>query len=97
MDAAAIVTLVGVGLLIVVLAAYLIVIALILRRVSARLTTVLDALRAIPERGDAAAPAIDALNRELDRMRAALEGVAERAGERSERAAGDQSVEQRPG
>ena len=81
MDAVAIVTLVGVAVLVAALAAYLITIALILRRVSARLTTIVGALAAIPERTEGIGPAIDSLNLELDKMREALAGLEERHGD----------------
>lgn len=93
MPAEAIVTLVAVGLTVVVLAAYLITVAVILRLVNRRLTAVIASLRAISEKSEPLGPVMEEINAELDGLRSSFARV-ERAVER--RTGVEPSVEQRP-
>lgn len=76
MPAVAIVTLVAVGLLVAVLAAYLIRVAFILRQVVRRLRTILSSVTAVIEESAPLDEVIDEVNRDLDAVRNALEHTA---------------------
>ncbi len=70
--------LVGVALTVVVIAGYLILIALILQRVSSRLNTILSAVDDVIERAEPAGPVIDDINRDLGSARENLEACVQR-------------------
>lgn len=76
MPVVAIVTLVAVGLLVAVLAAYLIRVAFILRHVVRRLQTILSAVTAVIEESAPLDEVIDGVNGDLDAVRDALEHTA---------------------
>ncbi len=75
MPAVAAVTLVGVALLVVVLASYLIKVALILRHVVMRLETILDAVVAVSEESAPIGQVATAINVDLDAARTSLEAA----------------------
>lgn len=79
MSAAAIVTLVLVGLLIAALAAYLVRVVLILRHVVDTLGKVTFGVRAIAHRTEPLAPVLDEVNADLGAVADALEALAARA------------------
>ena len=100
MEPVAVFTIVAVAVTVLVLAAYLIALALVLRRVGSRLETVVSALRAVSERTTAAGPLLEAIGAELDGGRAALErppgGGSRGRPPRAERAGGDPSLAGEP-
>jgi hypothetical protein len=73
MDAVAVVTLVIVAVTVVVLAGYLITVAVLLRIVNARLATVISALEEVAERANAVGPAVTEIDRRLAGARVVLE------------------------
>lgn len=75
MSAAAIVTLIGVGLLVVALAGYLVWAALLLRHVSATLGSIVDGLQAIADRTEPLDDAVGQIVQDLEDTAGALEGV----------------------
>lgn len=78
MPLAGIVTLVAAGLLIAVLAVYLIVIAVLLRRISFSLGTINVALRAIAHRTEGLGPALDGIVGDVAEMEDLLREMAGR-------------------
>lgn len=81
MPAEAVVTLIGVALLVGVLAGYLIRITLILRRVVLTLNTVLDAVVGVTHESGPIGEVTDAINKDLEAGHRALqEAVAQRSG-----------------
>ncbi len=72
MEAVAIVSIVAAGLTVAVLAAYLIALALILRRVNARLRAVTFAMRELAPKVAPFAHAVEAVNLELDQLSESL-------------------------
>jgi uncharacterized protein YoxC len=77
MPLAAVVTLIGTALTIVVLAAYLIRVALILKHVSFTLGTIVAGVRAIANQTEPLGQVVNDINQELDGLRAALEALVE--------------------
>lgn len=75
MPAAAVVTLIGVAILVAVLAAYLIRIALILSHVVSRLNTVLGGVVALRDESEPIGQVANAINADLDAGRRALEAA----------------------
>ncbi len=73
MEPVAVFTIVAVVVTVLVLAAYLIALALVLRSVGSSLETVVWALRATGERTATAGPLLEAIEVDLDEGRAALE------------------------
>ncbi len=86
MGAATIVTLVGVALVVVALAAYLTIIAYTLNRVSFTLGTILIGVRAIEERCVPLDGLVKGILGEVDAIDKALSGTVSRATGRSQRA-----------
>lgn len=83
--ATAVVTLIGVALLVAILAAYLIRIALILHHVVGRLDVILGALAAVNEEAAPIGSVADAINADLGEARRAVEEAADRSPEESSR------------
>jgi hypothetical protein len=75
MPAAAVVTLVIVGLVVAVLAYYLLTIALAIRDVSVTLKEVNTAVGRIPAKAEPVAPVLDSLKRDLGQAQSELEGL----------------------
>lgn len=75
MQPVAIVTLIGVALTVLVLAAYLLTVAWILYKVSFTLGTVVAGLRAIANQTEPLKPVIDEINADLAGVQGALEGL----------------------
>jgi hypothetical protein len=75
MPAAAVVTLIIVGLVVVVLAYYLLTIALAIRDVSLTLKEVNTAVGRIPAKTEPVAPVLDSLKRDLGQAHRELEGL----------------------
>lgn len=75
MSAAAIVTLIGVGLLVVALAGYLVWAALLLRHVSATLGTIVDGLQTIADRTEPLDDVVGQIVENLEVTADALEDV----------------------
>lgn len=75
MPAVAIVSLIGVGLLVVVLAGYLITVALILNSVVGRLNTILGAVGAVIKETAPIGEVAGAINADLEASRRAIESV----------------------
>lgn len=73
MPVVAVVTLIGVALLVAVLAAYLIRIALILQHIVGRLNTILGAVAAVSDESAPIGQVANAINADLDAGRKALE------------------------
>jgi len=82
MDAAPVVTLIAVALTVAVIAIYLILIALILKRVFGRLETILGAVSAVTEKSAPAGEVIAAINADLADGHKALDEAVERLRER---------------
>lgn len=78
MPAVAVVSLIGVALLVIVLAGYLITVAAILRHVVSRLNTILDAVGGVIEESAPIGEVATAINADLDASRRAIEAVLER-------------------
>ncbi len=83
MSAAPVVTLIGVALTVVVIALYLIGIALILKRVHARLVTILGAVVEVSEKSAPAGDVIAGINADLARGHSAVGAAVERLQERA--------------
>lgn len=77
MPLAAIVTLIGTAITVVVLALYLIRIAFILKHVNFTLGTVIAGVRAIANQTEPLGQVVNDINQELDGLRAALEALVE--------------------
>jgi hypothetical protein len=75
MSFVAIVTLILVGLLVAVLAAYLVAIALILKHVNFTLGTVIVGVRAIARQVEPVNPLVEEINADLTGVKEALEGL----------------------
>lgn len=75
MPTAAVVTLIGVALTVVVLALYLIRIAFILKHVNFTLGTIIAGLRAIANQTEPLAPVVGEIVRDLTDVQGALEGL----------------------
>ncbi len=75
MQPVAVVTLIGVALTVLVLAAYLLTVAWILYKVSFTLGTVVAGLRAIANQTEPLKPVIDEINADLAGVQGALEGL----------------------
>ncbi|MHB8656519.1 MAG: hypothetical protein ACYC91_00975 [Solirubrobacteraceae bacterium] len=88
MPTVAIVTLIGVALLVAVLAGYLIRVAVILRHVVSRLNTILSAVGGVIQESAPIGDVATAINADLDTSRRALEGALEA---RSQAASGQAS------
>ncbi len=73
--AAGIITLVGVALAVLFIAAYLIAIAVVLRKVSAGLNVVISAVAQIPGRTEPLEPVLTSINHDLGTARGVLEGL----------------------
>ncbi|MGI8864553.1 MAG: hypothetical protein ACR2JH_09185 [Solirubrobacteraceae bacterium] len=85
MPAVAVITLIGVALLVGVLAAYLIRVALILHHVVGRLDVVLGAVGAVNEEAAPIGQVADAINADLGAARRAVEEAADRSPDESSR------------
>lgn len=77
MPLAAVVTLIATALTVVVLAVYLIRVALILKHVNFTLGTVIAGVRAIANQTEPLGQVVNDINQELDGLRAALEALVE--------------------
>ena len=75
MPIAAVITIIGAGLTVLVLAAYLISIAVVLSRVNARLRAVTVGLNVVTERTKPVGPIVGEINSDLDRVDEALRAV----------------------
>ena len=75
MEPAAVVTLVGVGLAVLVIAIYLIGVARALLRVSSQLNVVLSSVGALPEKVDPAEGVLNEINTDLAAVQDLLEGL----------------------
>lgn len=73
MSAAAIVTIVLAGIAVAVIAAFLIVLALVLRQVSRRLGAITESFAAMPRRSQPVGPLLDRVNATLEGARMSLE------------------------
>src|ERR687885_651734 len=93
MDDPAILTLVGVGIAVVVIAVYLIIIAMILKRVTGRLVLILDAVGQSTRRSEPVGAVMDDINRDLEQGRAAIEACVQRLEQRFGAANGGAEVE----
>jgi Na+-transporting methylmalonyl-CoA/oxaloacetate decarboxylase gamma subunit len=82
MDDPAILTLVGVGIAVVVIAVYLIIIAMILKRVVGRLVIILDAVGQSTRRSEPVGAVLEDVNRDLEQGRAAIEACVQRLEQR---------------
>ncbi len=81
MPAVAVFTLIGVGILVVVLAGYLIRVAFILWQVVRQLEVIIDGVVAVSEEAAPIGQVANAINADLDAGRRALEGAVARLGE----------------
>jgi hypothetical protein len=75
MPPTAIITIIGAGLTVLVLAAYLISIALVLRRVDAKLSAVTTGLHSVTEKTKPIGPIVEEINRDLAGVDNALRAV----------------------
>lgn len=82
MDDPAILTLVGVGIAVVVIATYLIIIAMILKRVVNRLVIILGAVGQTTQRSEPIGAVLTDINRDLDAGRATIEACVHRLEQR---------------
>ena len=80
MEPVAVVTLIGVGLAVIVIAIYLISVARALMRVSAQLNVVLSSVGALPEKVDPAEGVLDGINTDLAAVQDLLEGLLAKKG-----------------
>ncbi len=92
MDDPAILTLVGVGIAVVAIATYLIIIAMILRRVVNRLVIILGGVGQSTQRSEPVGAVIEDINRDLDSGRATLEACVNRLVQRHGTPNGDLDV-----
>lgn len=81
MSAAAVVTLIGVGLLVGALAVYLTMIALMLKHVSFTLGTVLVGVRAIAHQAEPVNAVVNGIVEDITSIEQALQGLLGKAGE----------------
>ncbi len=97
MPAVAVITLIGVALLVAVLAGYLIRVALILRHVVLKLNIVLAGVVAVNDESGPIGPVADAINADLDAGRKALdEALARRAEQSASQSSQQESSTERP-
>ena len=80
MNSAAVVTLIGVAIIVGALAVYLTIIALTLRKVSFHLGTVLIGVRAIANQTEPVGEVVGAIAADIDAIQKALEGLVAKAG-----------------
>ena len=84
MQLVAIVTLIGIALTVLVLAAYLITVALILKHVNFTLGTVIAGLRSIIPATEPLDEVVGEINKDLAGVRSALEALVEKAGQKAQ-------------
>lgn len=83
MELVAIVTLIGVALTVVVLAVYLVTVAAILKHVNFTLGTVIAGLWSIANQSEPLEQVMGEINRDLDGVRSALDGLVAQAGQKT--------------